>query len=63
MENKKLIIQPIQIVRMDREFVYVSEGLSHGDIVVTSPLETVTDGMMIRVNIIDDGDIAQEVNL
>ena len=60
-ENKQLIIQPVQIIRMDRQFAYISEGLGDGDIVITSPLETVTDGMTIRVYL--DEDQAQETGL
>jgi RND family efflux transporter MFP subunit len=45
----ELHIQPVSIVRMDKQFAYVAEGLQDGDIVITSPLETVVDGMSIRV--------------
>jgi len=52
-ETKKLTIQPVEIVRMDRDFAYISSGLSEGDFVVTSALGTVTNGMTIRI-IVDD---------
>jgi RND family efflux transporter MFP subunit len=52
-ETKKLTIQPVDIVRMDRDFAYVSGGLNEGDFVITSALETVTNGMAIRI-IVDD---------
>ncbi|OQY08074.1 MAG: hypothetical protein B6I25_00225 [Planctomycetales bacterium 4572_13] len=53
-ETRKLTIQPVEIVRMDREFAYISSGLSEGDFVVTSALGTVTNGMTIRIMIDDE---------
>jgi RND family efflux transporter MFP subunit len=46
----KLAIVPIQVMRMDRTRAYVNRGLQEGDYVITSPLETVADGMAIRIN-------------
>jgi RND family efflux transporter MFP subunit len=48
-ETKKLTVQPVKIVRMDRDFAYVTVGLNEGDFVITSALETVTNGMAVRV--------------
>ena len=48
-ETKKLTVQPVDIIRMDRDFAYVAGGLNDGDYVITSALETVTNGMDIRV--------------
>lgn len=44
-----LKIVPVDIIRMDKNDAYIQAGLNSGDVVVTSPLETVTDGMLIRV--------------
>lgn len=38
-----------EIIRQDKEYAYVSSGISDGAVVVTSPLDAVTDGMEIRV--------------
>ena len=53
-ETKKLTVQPVEIVRMDRDFAYVATGLDEGDFVITSALETVTNGMAIRVIVSDE---------
>jgi len=44
-----LRIQPIQIVRRQRETVYVTGGLHDGAVVITSAIEGVTDGMRVRL--------------
>ncbi|MHC5082865.1 MAG: efflux RND transporter periplasmic adaptor subunit [Planctomycetota bacterium] len=59
----ELEILPVQIIRMDRQSAYISEGLADGDIVILSPLETVTDGMTIRVYMDDDKSDSQEGDL
>ena len=38
-----------EIIRQDKGYAYVSSGVSDGAVVVTSPLDAVTDGMEIRV--------------
>jgi RND family efflux transporter MFP subunit len=50
-EINKLTIQPVNIVRMDRDFAYVSGGLNDGDFVITSALGTVTNGMSVRIHV------------
>ncbi|MFZ9010481.1 MAG: hypothetical protein ACO20W_01150, partial [Anaerohalosphaeraceae bacterium] len=52
-ETMQLTIQPVDIVRMDRDFAYVAAGLNEGDYVVISALGTVNDGMAIRI-LVDD---------
>jgi RND family efflux transporter MFP subunit len=52
-ETKELTIQPVDIVRMDRDFAYISGGLNDGAFVITSALGTVTDGMDIRIHVDD----------
>lgn len=59
-DTMKLVIKPVKILRMDRTSAYVSEGLQAGDRVVTSPLETVTDGMAIRINMLERSENRQE---
>lgn len=48
--DETLHVQPVRIVRMDDQYAYVTEGLEAGELVITSPLEVVTEGMRIRVN-------------
>lgn len=52
-ETKKLTFQPIDVIRMDRDFAYISEGLNEDDFVITSALGTVTDGMAVRIQVED----------
>jgi multidrug efflux system membrane fusion protein len=46
--NDRLHIQPLQIVRRDTDFVYVVEGVQDNDVIIVSPIDAVTDGMRIR---------------
>jgi RND family efflux transporter MFP subunit len=47
----RLHIQQVQsVIRMDREFAYLSGDLESGAQVVTSSIDAVTDGMIIRAN-------------
>lgn len=48
-KENRLHIQPVTVERMDRETAYVSLGLEEGDRVVTSALDTVTQGMRVQV--------------
>lgn len=50
-QRERLEIRPVTILRQDRTLAYISQGLRDGDIVITSPLDTITDGMQIRVNL------------
>jgi RND family efflux transporter MFP subunit len=50
-ETKKLTVQPVEIVRMDRDFAYVTAGLNEGVFVITSALGTVTNGMSVRIRV------------
>ena len=49
--DNRLHIQKVKIARRDKEYAYVTSGIEDGDIIVTSPLDTVTDGMQVRVDI------------
>jgi len=43
-----LEIREVEIVRQDKQFAYISDGLKDGEILITSPLDVVTDGMKVR---------------
>jgi RND family efflux transporter MFP subunit len=47
----KLYIKQIQVIRRDKQYAYVAGGLKDGDVIITSPLDTVTDGMDIRTQV------------
>jgi RND family efflux transporter MFP subunit len=48
MEDGKLAIRPVDVVLRDAQYVYVREGLSGGEQVVTSSLATVEEGVSLR---------------
>ena len=50
--NGKLSIQKVTIARFNSDYAYITDGIAAGDTVITSPLDTVTDGMLIRTNLI-----------
>jgi len=47
--DDQLRVQRVETARRDKEYVYVVSGLQDGDLVVTSPLDVITDGMKVRV--------------
>jgi len=47
----QLRIQKVKIVRSDKDYAYVSSGIEDGDVIITSPIDTVTDGMKIRTKL------------
>ncbi len=47
--DNKLRIQPVNVVRSFKDRVYVDRGLKDGDLVVTTPLSTATEGMQVRL--------------
>ncbi|MCK5563965.1 MAG: efflux RND transporter periplasmic adaptor subunit [Planctomycetes bacterium] len=47
----KLHIEKVEIIRMDIKHAYIGSGLESDDVIITSPLDTVTDKMNVRVNI------------
>lgn len=49
--DSKLHIQPVRVIRRDRETAFITAGISDGDVIVTTPLEAVVDKMDIRVAI------------
>ncbi len=49
--DNRLWIQKVEIARQDKDYTYVTAGLASGAVIVTSPLEVVTDGMKIRTQL------------
>ena len=45
----RLQVVDATVRRTDREFAYLSDGVADGDVVVTSQLDVVVDGMQVRV--------------
>lgn len=48
-EDNKLKIQPVSILRSFKESVFIDKGLNTGDLVITTPLSGVADGMLVRL--------------
>jgi multidrug efflux pump subunit AcrA (membrane-fusion protein) len=48
-EDDRLKIKSVDILRTSKDSVIVSKGLSDGDHVIKTPLSTVSDGMLVRV--------------
>lgn len=46
-----LEIRKVEIIRSDKDYAYVAGGLEDGDVIVLSPLDTVTDGMRVRAEL------------
>ena len=44
-----LAFREVKVARLLPDVVYLSEGLQSGEVIVTSPLKIVTDGMRVRV--------------
>ncbi len=47
--DDRLYIKDIDVVRMDDEFAYVTGSLEDGSVIVTSALDVVVDGMSVRL--------------
>ncbi len=45
----QLNVQPLEILRADRDFAYASSGLDDGDMIIVSSLDTVIEEMKIRI--------------
>lgn len=46
---RRLTMRPVTILRQDRTCAYLTDGLSQGEFVITTPLDMVTEGMKVRV--------------
>jgi RND family efflux transporter MFP subunit len=44
-----LTFRKVKVARLFPDVVYLSEGLQAGEMIVTSPIKTVTDGMRVRI--------------
>ncbi len=44
-----LTFRKVNVARLFPDWVYLSEGLQAGEMIVTSPIKTVTDGMRVRI--------------
>jgi RND family efflux transporter MFP subunit len=44
-----LSFRQVKVARLFPDVAYVSEGLQSGEMIVTSPIKTVTDGMRVRI--------------
>jgi hypothetical protein len=42
-------MRPVRVAHVEGDQALISEGLEQGDLVVTSQLDVVTDGMRVRV--------------
>jgi hypothetical protein len=47
--NSAIHIQPLNIVRSDRDFAYTVSDLQNEAVIVTSSLDVVTEGMVVRI--------------
>jgi len=52
-KNSRLIIKTVEIIYRGKDKVYISQGLARGDAVIISPLDTVVNGMQLRVETTD----------
>lgn len=48
-ESLKLNIRSVNVIHRDDTSAYIDSGLQDGDVIVTSPLEAVVDGMQLRI--------------
>ncbi len=49
-QDGRLMIRPLEIVRTDEQYAYVTSGLPDEAVIVTSALDAVVDGMDVRVS-------------
>ena len=48
-ESLRLNIRSVNVIHRDDSHVYIDKGLQDGEVIVTSPLEAVVDGMQLRI--------------
>ncbi|MFT5049494.1 MAG: RND family efflux transporter MFP subunit [Chlamydiales bacterium] len=48
-DEDRLRMRQVQVLRADRDGLVIGQGLQDGDRVIVSPLETVTDGTLLRL--------------
>jgi RND family efflux transporter MFP subunit len=49
-EENQLIIRTVGIVRSYKDIVIINEGLSDGELIITSPISAATEGMPVRLS-------------
>ena len=49
-KDDQLIIRSVNIVRSYKETVIIDEGLSDGELIITSPMSAATEGMQVRLS-------------
>jgi len=52
-KDDTLDIREVTVDRNDRQYSYITSGIASGELIVTSPIDAVTDGMAIRTEIIN----------
>ena len=50
LKDDQLIIRPVNIFRSYKETVIIDEGLSDGELIITSPMSAATQGMRVRLS-------------
>jgi len=48
-QDMRMYFREVQVVRRDQDDVYINAGLSAGELVCVSPLQSTTDGMRVRL--------------
>lgn len=48
-DGHRLEVRPVEVVRRERERALVRSGLEPGELVITSSLDAMTDGMIVRI--------------
>jgi RND family efflux transporter MFP subunit len=48
-EKNQLKIRPVNIIRSYKDTVIIGEGLSDGELIITSPMSAATEGMRVRL--------------
>ncbi|MCF7957378.1 MAG: efflux RND transporter periplasmic adaptor subunit [Phycisphaerae bacterium] len=56
-KDGRLHVQPIEIVRSDTNYAYITSGIGDGDVVIISSLDAITEGMGIRINVPDKEEV------
>lgn len=50
-KDHRLRIRPVNVVRRYKDSVFIDNGLSEGDLVITTPLAEAEDGMQVRIKV------------
>jgi multidrug efflux pump subunit AcrA (membrane-fusion protein) len=59
-KDGSLRIQQVKVVRWGKTSAYISTGLENGDVVITSPIDVISDGMKIRTKLDESSPAEQE---